>query len=124
MKLASALIIIVGMQRPFTHPAIADVTLESVLYALSDPVRLEIVRRLMAQGCPMNCSAAAPEGMPKSSASHHYQILRESGLIRSERRGVEVVNTTRCKELQTRFPGLLKAILTASERCPNRREKG
>lgn len=112
------------MQRPFTHPAIADVTLEGVLYALSDPVRLEIVRRLMTQACPMNCSAAAPEGMPKSSASHHYQILRESGLIRSERRGVEVVNTTRCEELQSRFPGLLKAIMAASEECSKTRENG
>ena len=124
MNLPPALIIFVIMQRPFTHPAIADVTLEGVLYALSDPVRLEIVRRLMTQACPMNCSAAAPEGMPKSSASHHYQILRESGLIRSERRGVEVVNTTRCEELQSRFPGLLKAIMAASEECSKTRENG
>jgi DNA-binding transcriptional ArsR family regulator len=92
-----------------------DVTLEGVLYALSDPVRLEIVRRLMAEGCPLNCQSAAPQNMAKSSVSHHYQILREAGLIRSERRGVEVVNSPRCEELGKRFPGLMKAILTSAE---------
>lgn len=91
----------------------ADLTLEGVLYALSDPVRLEIVRRLTTQGCPMNCQAAAPLDMPKSSLSFHYQVLREAGLIRSERRGVAVINTPRCDELGKRFPGLLKAILSA-----------
>jgi DNA-binding transcriptional ArsR family regulator len=93
----------------------SDVTLEGVLYALSDPVRLEIVRRLMAEGCPLNCQSAAPPDMAKSSVSHHYQILRESGLIRSERRGVEVVNSPRCEELGKRFPGLMKAILSSAE---------
>ena len=93
----------------------SEVTLEGVLYALSDPARLEIVRRLRTQGCPMNCSATAPQTMPKSSLSHHYQILREAGLIRSERRGVEVVNTTRCEELGKKFPGLMQSILSAAE---------
>ena len=93
----------------------SEVTLEGVLYALSDPARLEIVRRLRTQGCPMNCSAAAPQAIPKSSQSHHYQILREAGLIRSERRGVEVVNTTRCEELGKKFPGLMQSILSAAE---------
>lgn len=92
----------------------SDVTLEGVLYALSDPVRLEIVRRLTGDTCGKNCQSVAPPEMAKSSISHHFQILREAGLIRSERRGVEVVNTTRCEELAERFPGLMKAILTAA----------
>lgn len=106
------------MQRPFVHPAIEDVTLESILYALADPARLEIVRKLTAGGCGMNCSSAAPEHLPKSTQSHHYQVLREAGLIRSERRGTEVVNTLRCEEIGTRFPGLIPAILTAAARVP------
>lgn len=92
----------------------SDVTLEGVLYALSDPARLEIVRRLMRDGCGKNCQSVAPAEMPKSSVSHHFQILREAGLIRSERRGVEVVNTTRCEELAKKFPGLMPAILGAT----------
>lgn len=91
-----------------------DVTLESVLYALADPARLEIMRTLVAEGCPMNCSTAAPDRLPKSTQSHHYQVLREAGLIVSERRGTEVVNTPRCTELEARFPGLLPAVLEAA----------
>ncbi|MEQ1613284.1 MAG: metalloregulator ArsR/SmtB family transcription factor [Hyphomicrobiaceae bacterium] len=104
------------MQRPFLHPTLDDVTLESVLYALADPVRLSIVCKLSAGNCPMNCSSAAPTKLPKSTQSHHYQVLREAGLIRSERRGTEVVNTLRCTEINAKFPGIIPAILTAAVR--------
>jgi DNA-binding transcriptional ArsR family regulator len=103
------------MQRPFVHPPIESITLEGILYALSDPVRLEIIRRIGAGTCAMNCSAAAPEKMAKSTQSHHFQILREAGLIRSERRGVEVINALRCEEIGTKFPGLIPAILKAAD---------
>ncbi|WP_206781197.1 ArsR/SmtB family transcription factor, partial [Escherichia coli] len=46
-----------------------------------------------------------------STISHHHRILRESGLIRSEKRGVAVVNSVRRDEIEARFPGLLAAIL-------------
>lgn len=103
------------MQRPFVHPAIEDIALESVLYALADPTRLEIVKKLAAGACGMNCSAAAPADLPKSTQSHHFQVLREAGIIRSERRGTEVVNALRCAEIEKRFPGVVSAILKASE---------
>ena len=101
------------MQRPFVHPALEDITLESVLYALADPTRLAIVCKLTSRGCPTNCQTAAPDNLPKSTQSHHYQVLREAGLIRSERRGTEVVNTLRCAEIETKFPGLVSAIMRA-----------
>ena len=107
--------IVLGMQRPLLHPSIESVTLEGLLFALADPVRLEIIRRLGTGTYGMNCSTAAPENMAKSTQSHHFQILREAGLIRSERRGVEVINSLRCDEIGTRFPGLIAAILTAAE---------
>jgi DNA-binding transcriptional ArsR family regulator len=102
------------MQRPFLHPAIEDMRLESVLYALADPTRLAIILNLAAGNCPMNCSKAAPERLPKSTQSHHYQVLREAGLIRSERRGTEVVNTLRSAEIDAKFPDVIPAILTAA----------
>jgi DNA-binding transcriptional ArsR family regulator len=102
------------MQRPFVHPPIESVTLEGILYALAEPVRLEIIRKLGAGTCGMNCQSAAPENMAKSTQSHHFQVLREAGLIRSERRGVEVVNSLRCDEIATKFPGLVPAILKAA----------
>jgi DNA-binding transcriptional ArsR family regulator len=108
------------MQRPFVHPAVEDVTLESVLYALAEPARLEIIKTLVAGNCGMNCSTAAPAAMPKSTQSHHFQILREAGLIHSERRGTEVVNSLRCAEIEKRFPGVVSAILKASDKSKKR----
>ena len=97
------------MVRAFQHPAIDDVTLDGLLYALSDPTRRDIVAKLMERGC-MNCSQTCAD-LPPSTVSHHHRILRENGLIRSQRRGVEVLNTVRRDEIDQRFPGLLDAIL-------------
>lgn len=108
------------MARSFVHPSIDQITLEGVLHALADPVRLEIVKRLTSQGCGMNCSAAAPGDLPKSTQSHHFRILREAGIVRSERRGTEVVNVLRCGEIEKRFPGVVSAILKASEKVKRR----
>ncbi len=103
------------MKRPLLHPATDDLKLESILYALADPVRLEMVRRLAGNGCALRCSAVAPEHLPKSTASHHFQILREAGLVAAERRGTEIVNTLRCAEINAKFPGVLDTILKAAE---------
>ena len=102
------------MARPFVHPPIDDVTLDGVLYALADPVRLSIMLKLVSEGCEMNCSSAAPYDLPKSTTSHHYRILREAGLIRSERKGTAVVNTLRCVEIDEKFPGVIASVLKAA----------
>ena len=67
-----------------------------------------------------NCSTAAPADLPKSTQSHHFQVLREAGLIRSERRGTEVVNSPRCAEIDKRFPGVVASILKASDKAKKR----
>lgn len=103
------------MARPFVHPPIEDVSLEGVLYALADPHRLAIMRRLNGCGGTMNCSTAAPCDLPKSTLSHHFKLLREAGLIRSERQGTQVINTPRCTEIEQKFPGLLRAILASAD---------
>lgn len=102
------------MGRPYSHPAIDDVTLEAVLYALADPHRLAIVKRLADHGGELNCNSAGPCDLPKSTLSHHYKLLRDGGIIRSEWRGTEVINSLRCAELETRFPGLLNKILASA----------
>lgn len=102
--------------RPLFHPPIEDVTVEGILYALSDPVRGAIFYDLATSACPYNCSNflnVTEKKIPKSTLSHHFKALREAGLIRAERRGVEMHNTSRCPEIETRFPGLLAAILKA-----------
>ncbi|HLI10899.1 MAG TPA: helix-turn-helix domain-containing protein [Alphaproteobacteria bacterium] len=101
--------------RPFLHPKREEITLPGVLYALSDPVRLEIFRRVQAQGAePISCKACTPADMPRSTRTHHLRILREAGLIRSEKRGTEVLSTARSHDVEARFPGLLRAIMRAA----------
>jgi len=102
--------------RPLFHPTIDDVTVEGVLYALSDPVRVAIYADIVGQNCPQTCSTfltVRNQAIPKSTLSQHFKVLRESGLIRSERHGVEVHNTSRCSEVDARFPGLIRTIVDA-----------
>jgi DNA-binding transcriptional ArsR family regulator len=105
--------------RPLFHPQIEDVRLEAMLHALSDPARVAIFTRIAAENCPQTCTAlaaVAEQTIPKSTLSHHFKVLREAGLIRSERHGVEMRNTARCAEVNERFPGLLSALLEAYRR--------
>jgi DNA-binding transcriptional ArsR family regulator len=102
--------------RPLVHPSIEDITVEGILHALSDPMRVAIFADIVAQECSHNCSAfltVSDKAIPKSTLSHHFRALREAGLIRGERRGVEVHNTPRCAEVDQRFPGLILAIVNA-----------
>ncbi|MBV8969817.1 MAG: helix-turn-helix transcriptional regulator [Verrucomicrobia bacterium] len=101
--------------RPLFHPAVNDITVEGILYALSDPVRAQIYTEMLASECPLNCSSFRKvdnRTLPKATLSQHFKILREAGLIRSERKGVEMHNTTRCTELKERFGDMLSAILS------------
>jgi DNA-binding transcriptional ArsR family regulator len=97
--------------RPHSHPAVSDVNVERVLYALSDSIRLGIVRQL-AEGGPATCGEL-DGGRPKSTMSHHFKVLREAGLVLTESTGTTHMNTLRRAEIDARFPGLLAALLTA-----------
>jgi DNA-binding transcriptional ArsR family regulator len=102
--------------RPLFHPSIENVTVEGILHALSDPVRVAIYAQIVGSACPQTCSNfqfVTEKNIPKSTLSQHFKSLREAGLIRGERRGVEMHNTSRCAEIDKRFPGLIAAIVTA-----------
>src|ERR1700737_1668019 len=97
--------------RTIHHPAIEQVALSQGLYALSDPVRLSVVRQLALNGeatwSALDC------GRPKSSMSHHFRVLREAGLVRTRTDGPAHMNDLRRDEIDRRFPGLLMAVLAA-----------
>lgn len=102
--------------KPLIHPSIEDVTVEGLLHALSDPVRVAIYVEMAGAGSAQTCSTflqVSDRSIPKSTLSQHFRALREAGLVRSERHGVEMHNTTRCEEIEKRFPGLLAAIIRA-----------
>jgi len=102
--------------RPLFHPSIDEVTVETILHALADPVRVAIYAEIISSGCSRSCSSlvnVSEKAIPKSTLSQHFKVLREAGLIHSERHGVEIQNWSRCAEIERRFPGLIPAILAA-----------
>ncbi len=111
------------MARPLAHPHIDDVTVAGILHALSDPVRLGIVSKLLLSPAGMNCTQTTQKlklAMAKSTCSQHYRILREAGLLMSERKGVDLSSRVRAAELDARFPGLLASILKSYKREASR----
>lgn len=98
------------------HPDRASISLHDVMFALSAPERLDLVRQLRAG--PMaaaQCATIDPD-MPKSTKSHQLKVLRESGIIRNEPDGRNRILSLRRADLDARFPGLLDAVLAAADR--------
>jgi len=95
--------------RALPQPQAEDLDLAAVLHALGDPVRLELLRRLAADG-ETTCS---PEGVavPRSTLSNHWRILREAGVTATRVHGKTRLVTLRRDELDARFPHLLGAVL-------------
>ncbi len=87
-----------------------------MLYALSDPTRLRIVAAL-AEGGEQSCGAGACAEVPKSTLAHHFKVLRETGIIVSRAEGTQSFNSLRRADLDSRFPGLLDAVLNAVRAC-------
>jgi DNA-binding transcriptional ArsR family regulator len=94
------------------HPRVDEVTLPDVLHALSDPVRLQIVRAL-ADREEQSCSAVE-SSVSKSTLSHHFKVLREAGVTHTRVNGTHRYVSLRRQELETLFPGLLGSVLEAS----------
>lgn len=99
---------------PSPQPATADLELTAVLGALSDPIRLDIVRQLAAADEERTCGSF---GLPvaKSTATHHFRVLREAGVVASREEGTRKYNRLRRDDLDARFPGLLDSILASAE---------
>jgi DNA-binding transcriptional ArsR family regulator len=95
---------------PLPHPDRSEFDLAAVLHALSDPMRLRIIRELAVDGGERTCSSF---NLPivKSTCTHHFKVLREAGLIRQRVVGTKKVSSLRRDDLNARFPGLLEAVV-------------
>ena len=92
------------------HPPRDQISLPGVLHALSDPIRLDLVRQLD------DCKVERPCGsfdlpIAKSTATHHWRVLREAGVVRAREEGTKKYHSLRRDDLDSRFPGLLDSIL-------------
>lgn len=97
------------MRTPY-EPSQADLALPHVLHALSDPTRLEVVRRLAQEE---RACGTFELSITKSTLSHHFKLLREAGLTHTRMEGVRRVVSLRRDDLEVRFPGLLDVVLAA-----------
>jgi DNA-binding transcriptional ArsR family regulator len=92
---------------------------------LSDPVRVHIFAQIARADGPQTCSAfleVSDRPIPKSTLSQHFNVLREAGLIHSERKGVEMHSSPRLADLNERFRPLIDAILAAHAAQERRRK--
>lgn len=100
------------MARELPHPEVTTLSLDTVLAALADPVRREIIAQL-SQGYDDQACIAFELPVSKSTSTHHFRVLREAGLITQRYAGTAILNTLRRQDVDTRFPGLLGAVIDA-----------
>ncbi|MCU1461661.1 MAG: Helix-turn-helix domain protein [Acidimicrobiales bacterium] len=97
------------------HPVRDELQLGEVLHALSDPVRLQIVQVLDRADGEVACGQF-PLPVGKSTASHHFKVLREAGVVHERHEGTRRLHALRIDDLDARFPGLLATVLRAAAR--------
>lgn len=98
------------------HPEREQIRLENLLTALGNPLRLAVVRALAA-GHERACGSLL-QGQSKSTMTHHWRVLRDSGVIWQRPDGRENLLSLRREDLDARFPGLLDALLQALAEDP------
>jgi DNA-binding transcriptional ArsR family regulator len=95
-------------------PDLAQVDVLTVLQALSDPVRLDIVRQLATCSDPGELMCGHIElPVTKSTASHHLKALARAGITTEREQGTCKFIRLRRDELEQRFPGLIDSVLQA-----------
>lgn len=96
---------------------LAEVDLATVMAALADPVRLQIVQQLAAfPGC--SCGKLDVP-VAKSTLSHHLKMLLAAGLVDEQDAGTRKLLCLREQEVEARFPGLLTAVLRSAAPAPS-----
>lgn len=100
-----------GLPEHLPEPAREELRLEVVMAALSDPLRMGVVRTLLLESEAFDhpCGWFGID-RPKSSLTHHFRALRDAGLIRQRQYGLERRSHVRVDDLEARFPGLLALI--------------
>ncbi|MBY8852408.1 helix-turn-helix domain-containing protein [Saccharothrix sp. MB29] len=90
--------------------------LTDVLAALSDPLRVGLVR-LLADGEERNFGEFAVP-VAKSTLSHHLKVLNTAGLTWRREEGTRCYVRLRRDDVDARFPHLLDTVLAAADRAP------
>lgn len=94
--------------KEYEHPELPEVPLTKVMQALSDPCRVAIMKALLEEEV-LACNEL-PVAVAKATLSHHMNVLREAGLIRTRVEGTKCLNTIRQEAFDEYFPGLLHLL--------------
>jgi DNA-binding transcriptional ArsR family regulator len=101
---------ILTLVKTYAHPDLKAIPLATVMQALSDPGRIAIVQKLLqADGRALACNEV-PLDISKATRSHHFEVLRDAGIIATKVEGTKCMTSLRSAELNKYFPGLLKLI--------------
>ena len=99
--------------KTYQHPKLESVTLPFAMQALADPCRLAIVRQMLEKPSHEFACHEFDLELGKATVSHHFETLREAGIIESRVEGRKCLSALRLKEFEKRFPGLLDLIRRA-----------
>jgi len=80
--------------------------------ALADPTRRAILKRLRT-GSLTAGEIAEAFSLSKPTLSHHFRILKSAGIVRSERRGTNIVYTLQANVIEELASELLDLTATA-----------
>jgi ArsR family transcriptional regulator len=75
-------------------------TISGLLKALADPIRLRLMSLIVATDEACVCDLTAPFDVSQPTISHHLKVLRDAGLVDSERRGTWVWYRARREALE------------------------
>lgn len=99
------------------HPEFGELNLPDVLTALADPLRRRVITTLLIEPKDTERTCVSFDlGVSKSTRTHHFRILRESGLVCQVDRGNSRKVRLRRDDLEERFPGLLELLIAEAER--------
>lgn len=105
--------------RELPEPTADELDLASVMHALADPCRLGIVASLV-ETVEMSCGdlgeRSGSDELAKSTRSHHLRVLRDAGVISTRYDGPRKLVSLRQEDLETRFPGLIQAVVAGVRR--------
>ena len=108
--------------RSYEHPETDEIEIARVLFALSEPLRLNMVRILAKQG-EVDSLELGPD-LPRSTLTHHTRLLRESGVVLVRGEGRKCMIQLRTDDLARRFPGFLETVLAGYEKGLSADEEG
>ncbi|MFB9203848.1 ArsR/SmtB family transcription factor [Nonomuraea spiralis] len=101
--------VLLAPSRVYQHPEVDEIAIPRVLFALSEPLRLSMVRMLAERG-EVDSIELGPD-LPRSTLTHHTSLLRESGVVFVRAEGRKCLIQLRHDDLEARFPGLIDTVL-------------